>query len=473
MGQILRGAPRGRGGSRPRDPFIEPAGVDFAAYEIGVYEQPPEEAQVRLDAGQRVFIEGAAEAGDGLSAVGSPGDQFAEQGIVIRGHDPAGIDAVVEANAGARGDAARDDFARRREEIVAGVFSVNAALDGVAAQLDILLAQAQRLAGRDAHLHFDQVEPGNHFRDGMLDLEARVHFEEVEAALAVHQEFEGAGIRVASGARQVYGRFAHRAPQRRVYYRRRRFFHHLLVAALHGAFALAQIDDVAVMVAEHLNLDVARAFEVFLDVEAAVAEGVDGFGRRVAPGAGEFAGALHATHAFAAAAGHGFQEDGKSRVARKFGCGVYIGERVERSRHHRHSRGRGHLPRRRLRAQFLHGFGRRADEGDGVFRAGPRQRSVFREEAVAGMERIAAGAARHVHQLVDAEVALARGRGTDGIGLVRQAHVERRAVGLAENGHRAHAHLAACAEDADGDLAAIGNENFAEHKRLTVKGKKW
>jgi hypothetical protein len=45
------------------------------------------------------------------------------------------------------------------------------------------------------------------------------------------------------------------------------------VAALHGAVALAEVDDVAVRVAEDLELDVARALEVLLDVDGAVAEG--------------------------------------------------------------------------------------------------------------------------------------------------------------------------------------------------------
>jgi hypothetical protein len=45
---------------------------------------------------------------------------------------------------------------------------------------------------------------------------------------------------------------------------RGRFFQHLLVAALHRAVALEQIDAVAVRVAKHLDFDVARALHVFL-----------------------------------------------------------------------------------------------------------------------------------------------------------------------------------------------------------------
>ena len=55
--------------------------------------------------------------------------------------------------------------------------------------------------------------------------------------------------------------------------RARRFLDDLLVAALDRAFALAQMDDMAVLVAQHLDLDVARIGDEFLDEDAVVAEG--------------------------------------------------------------------------------------------------------------------------------------------------------------------------------------------------------
>ncbi len=57
---------------------------------------------------------------------------------------------------------------------------------------------------------------------------------------------------------------------------RRRFFNELLVAALDGAFALKERDDVAVLVGENLKLDVAGLLDELLHVELAVAEGVGG-----------------------------------------------------------------------------------------------------------------------------------------------------------------------------------------------------
>ena len=64
---------------------------------------------------------------------------------------------------------------------------------------------------------------------------------------------------------------------------RGRFLPDLLVAALQRAVALAEMDGVALAVAEHLDLDVARLVEVLLEVDRVVAEG----GARLGAGGGE------------------------------------------------------------------------------------------------------------------------------------------------------------------------------------------
>ena len=51
------------------------------------------------------------------------------------------------------------------------------------------------------------------------------------------------------------------------------------MAALHGTFAFAQMDHVAVLIAKDLDLDVAGVFDQLLDVDAAIAEGAQSFAR--------------------------------------------------------------------------------------------------------------------------------------------------------------------------------------------------
>src|SRR5260370_279601 len=82
------------------------------------------------------------------------------------------------------------------------------------------------------------------------------------------------------------------------------------MTALYGALAFAEVDHVAVTVAEELDFDVAGTFDEAFDVDIGTAEGALGFTGGVAEGGFEVALAVHAAHAFAAAAGDGFEEDG-------------------------------------------------------------------------------------------------------------------------------------------------------------------
>ena len=58
---------------------------------------------------------------------------------------------------------------------------------------------------------------------------------------------------------------------------------------------------------------------------------------------------------------------------------------------------------------------------------------------------------------VDLQIAVGGLGRTDAIGLVGQSQIGGAAIGLAENGDRLDAQLAAGAKDAQGDFTAIGN----------------
>ena len=105
----------------------------------------------------------------------------------------------------------------------------------------------------------------------MLDLQARVDFEEVEV-VALDQELRGAGARVMRGARELQRSVDHLRPHLVGQSRRRRLFDNLLMPPLDRAIALAERDNGAVFVAENLDFDMPRVREVFLDEYPAVAE---------------------------------------------------------------------------------------------------------------------------------------------------------------------------------------------------------
>jgi hypothetical protein len=144
----------------------------------------------------------------------------------------------------------------------------------------LVLRQRQRLAGGHAQLPLHQVLAGDGLGHGVLHLQPGVHLHEEEVHRAVlallDDELHRARTHVFHGPRRRHGGQAHLGAHLRAQTGRRRLFQHLLVAALHRAVALEQVDVVALRVAEHLDFDVARALHVLLDQHRLVAEAVLG-----------------------------------------------------------------------------------------------------------------------------------------------------------------------------------------------------
>ena len=106
----------------------------------------------------------------------------------------------------------------------------------------------------------------------MLHLQAGVHFEEKEAAVLAGDELNGASAVVLNSHGQGHSLVAHGFAGGLVQQGAGGFFDDLLVAPLDRAFPLEEVDDMAVFIAQHLNFDVAGAFDEFLDEDAVVAE---------------------------------------------------------------------------------------------------------------------------------------------------------------------------------------------------------
>ena len=102
--------------------------------------------------------------------------------------------------------------------------------------------------------------------------QAGIHLQEKEALVLAGDEFNSAGGIVVHRFRERDRLLAHFAARGLVEQRRRSLFDHLLIAALNRTFALAEINDVAMLVAEHLDFDMARIDDEFLDEDAIVTE---------------------------------------------------------------------------------------------------------------------------------------------------------------------------------------------------------
>ena len=141
----------------------------------------------------------------------------------------------------------------------------------MAADLHVALHVREALAAGDEQLRLHEIDAGDELRDRMLHLDARVHLDEVELAVLV-EELQRAGAAIADRAAGLDAAIAHDPALARGDARRRRLLDDLLVAALHGAVALAEMDHVALAIGEHLELDVPRPFEKLLHVDLIVAE---------------------------------------------------------------------------------------------------------------------------------------------------------------------------------------------------------
>lgn len=107
----------------------------------------------------------------------------------MRGNAVAAVQVAVHAHTIAARGVEMLDQTRAGHEVV-GVFSVNPALEGMPAELDVFLLDRQWVAGGYADHLFDQVKAGDHFSDRVFDLNTGVHFNKVEMTIFV-QELEG------------------------------------------------------------------------------------------------------------------------------------------------------------------------------------------------------------------------------------------------------------------------------------------
>ena len=236
------------------------------------------------------------------------------------------------------------------------------------------------------------------------------------------------------------------------------------MAALHRAVALEEVDEVAVLVAEELHLDVAGPGDVLLEEHVGDAEGRAGLAAGLVEGLVELVGGGGDAHAPAAAAHGRLDDDRDSRAC-------WPGPGPRRCRGPALSLpGRtgtpaclGDAPGHDLVAELFEDLGARADEDEAGLPAGPGECRVLGQEAVAGMDGIDLVLAGQGDDAVDVEIGADRlARLADAVGLVRLEAVQGEAVFVGVDGDRADAQLVGGAEDADGDLAAVGDQQLAE-----------
>ncbi len=141
------------------------------------------------------------------------GRDFGQHGVVVRGDVEARCDAAVDADPGAAGKVEGRDLSRCRQEVFGRIFCVNAAFDGGATRAGVGLAPGEGGAFGDADLLSHKIDPGDHFRHRMLDLQPGVHLDKIKLVIGIDQEFNGASVGVVNRLGHRQGRLGHAVPQ--------------------------------------------------------------------------------------------------------------------------------------------------------------------------------------------------------------------------------------------------------------------
>ena len=234
------------------------------------------------------------------------------------------------------------------------------------------------------------------------------------------------------------------------------------MAALDRTIALVQIEDVALLVADQLDFDVARLFDELFDEHAIIAETGQCFAADAVKTFAHVSFAPRQAHALAAAAGRSLHHhriaDASGDFDRVFGAGDF----TDKAGDDADAGGLCAALALDLVAHGGDGGGRWADEGD----AGGAERfdeaGAFRQEAIAGVDSFGACRLAGGDDLVGDQIGFGSWRRADVHGLIGFAHMQGLGIGIGIDGHCLDAHRAGRTDHAAGNLTAVGNQDFRE-----------
>ena len=216
-------------------------------------------------------------------------------------------------------------------------------------------------------------------------------------------------------------------------------------------------------VADQLDLDVTRLFDEFFDEHAVITKAV----ARLVAATGE------ALESFLVVVGHAQPLTTAARTGLDHhGVADALGNLDRALRRFNRIVDAGNAVHPRFARQFFglnlvaHGGNRvvfGADEHNTRFLAALRKIRVFTQKTIARMDGLRAGRFGGGDDHIGQQITLAAGRRADAYCLIGQRHVACVFVCVGIHGDGCNAHLAGGCNDAAGDFAAIGNQNFCKH----------
>ena len=303
-----------------------------------------------------------------------------------------------------------------RDEVVLGVLGGDAALQRMGADADVrlrrhaALGRADARAAGDADLRLHQVDAGGALGDGVLDLDARVDLDEVEApAVGVLQELHRAGVARSARRGRSSSAAAHSAARcassRNTAGARSTTFWLRRCTVQSRSYRCTRLP----WLSPRICTSTWRARRTsFSRYTSSLPKAACASRRATRQHLGELRVALDHAHAAPAPAParleHHRVADAlrqRAAAARSRGSGAGRG-------HHGHARRDRKVARRDLVAEHAHGVRARADEDDAGRGTRLGELGVLGEETVARVHRVHPGLARHPQDVLDVEVGLDR-----------------------------------------------------------------
>src|SRR5579859_7235466 len=168
--------------------LIQEVGMSIAGLKGGVDADGVQQRDISGDAENGALREGILQAGDGGGTILTIDDEFGDHRIIILSDLIATFNTAIHANTGPLGFDEVCDSAWRGQELLVGIFRVEANLDSMSTMANLLLGERKRLVSRDAQLVAHKVQASNQFCDGMLYLQAGIHLKEVELLIFVEHK---------------------------------------------------------------------------------------------------------------------------------------------------------------------------------------------------------------------------------------------------------------------------------------------
>ena len=354
-------------------------------------------------------------------------------------------------------------LARAGPEVVLRVLGVDAALDGVAADMDVLLGEGQGQPRGHPQLLLHQVHPGNQLGDGVLHLDAGVHLDEIELPLGGQDELHRPRPHIARGFGGGHGGPAHLLPQLGGQGPGGGLLDQLLAAALDGAVPLPQVDHVALAVRHDLKFNVPGGEDQLLQIHLPVAKAGDGLGLGSVIGALQPLGAVHLAHSPSAAAGRRLQQHGIAHLFGQLLGLLHVPQGAVGAGDHRHPRLLGQGAGGGLAAHFSDHVAAGADVLQPRLYAPVGKVRVLRQKAIAGVDGVAAGGQGRRQDGVLVQIAVRRPGGTHAQRPGGDLGVEGALVGGGIDAHRLDVQLPAGPDHPQGDLSPVGDQHALEH----------